>query len=100
MFHLLRAVGLLVFPAALALPALAQSAPPRTAVAEPVAQQRPLPDRSAFEGYQPFSEQQPIPWREANDTVGKIGGWRAYAKQVQDAKPAEPAPAASPRAQP
>jgi hypothetical protein len=37
-------------------------------------------------------EQPPIPWREANDSVGRIGGWRTYAREA-----AEPtaAPAAS-----
>ena len=24
-----------------------------------------------------------IPWREANDTVARIGGWRAYAREAQ-----------------
>lgn len=39
--------------------------------------------RSALEGYQPFSEQRTASWRDANDTVGRIGGWRAYAKEAQ-----------------
>lgn len=29
---------------------------------------------SAFDGYQPFREQQPAPWRELNDEVHKAGG--------------------------
>ncbi len=40
---------------------------------------------SAFEGYQPFAEAPLTPWRESNDTVGRIGGWRAYAREAQDA---------------
>ncbi|MBL0422562.1 hypothetical protein JI739_19610 [Ramlibacter sp. AW1] len=24
-------------------------------------------------------------WKDANDTVGQIGGWRAYAKEAQQA---------------
>lgn len=24
-----------------------------------------------------------VPWREANDTVHRIGGWRAYAREAQ-----------------
>lgn len=40
--------------------------------------------RSAFEGYQPYSESKMVPWKEANDTVGKIGGWRAYAKEAAE----------------
>ena len=38
--------------------------------------------RSAFTGYQPFDEQKIMPWRDANDTVGRIGGWRAYAREA------------------
>jgi len=40
--------------------------------------------RSALEGYQPYSESKTVPWKEANDTVGKIGGWRAYAKEAAE----------------
>lgn len=47
--------------------------------------------RSAFEGYQGFSDAKPVPWREANDNVARIGGWRAYAREAAgattDAKP-------------
>lgn len=43
----------------------------------------PAPYRSALEGYQAFGDDKPIPWKEANDTVGKIGGWRAYAREAQ-----------------
>ena len=25
-----------------------------------------------------------VDWKEANDNVGQIGGWRAYAKLVQE----------------
>jgi hypothetical protein len=41
--------------------------------------------RSAFDGYQPFTQEKILPWRQANDTVGRIGGWRAYAKEAHDA---------------
>ena len=54
--------------------------------------------RSTFEGYRPFTDQEVAPWRESNETVGRIGGWRAYAREAQG-KPAEagqPAPAAAP----
>jgi hypothetical protein len=60
----------------------------------------PTPYRSAFEGYQPFAEQKLVPWKEANDTVGKIGGWRAYAREANEGAgkstpPSAPAPASS-----
>ena len=39
--------------------------------------------KSAFSEYVPYSEQSIESWREANDRVGEIGGWRAYAKEAQ-----------------
>jgi len=54
----------------------------------------PLQYFSIFNQYQPFKEQSLLPWREANDAVGKIGGWRFYAKEAQQTgaadKPAGP----------
>lgn len=38
--------------------------------------------RSAFTHYQKFSDQPTLSWREANDTVDKIGGWRFYSKEA------------------
>jgi len=52
----------------------------------------PAPYRSVFTDYRGLSEQPLAPWRESNDTVGRIGGWRAYARENQG----EPAP--SPKA--
>ena len=39
--------------------------------------------RSAFEGYRPFAAGDVQDWRRANDTVREIGGWRAYAREIQ-----------------
>ena len=44
---------------------------------------RALALRSAFEGYRGFSEQPVGSWRQANDLVGRIGGWQAYAREGQ-----------------
>ncbi|MDO8458937.1 MAG: hypothetical protein Q7T07_18715 [Burkholderiaceae bacterium] len=73
--------------ALIALPATAQfntpPAAPTTANAKtsgPAA----LPYPSAFEGYQSFTEEKVRPWKESNTTVEKIGGWRAYAKEVAE----------------
>lgn len=41
--------------------------------------------RSVFDNYVPHSFVPDIGWREANDRVGEIGGWRAYLKLVQEA---------------
>lgn len=86
--------------ALLALPAMAQnntSAPPPQSVAAPT----PLPYTSALQGYQPFVDEKVRSWKESNDTVGKIGGWRAYAKEAAEpeAKSSQ-TPAASPVAAP
>jgi hypothetical protein len=56
--------------------------------------------RSALADYQPYKDQPVQPWRETNDEVGRIGGWRAYAKEAaQSAVPGEkPAPETSPAA--
>jgi hypothetical protein len=61
--------------------------------------------RSAFEGYQPHTDDKTGNWKEANDTTARIGGWRAYAKEaagsetVKSAPPSAP-PAASSRTMP
>ena len=37
---------------------------------------------SVFNRYHGYDEIQPGSWREANDTVGRIGGWRFYAQEA------------------
>lgn len=39
--------------------------------------------RSPIDGYQGFADPALAPWKEANDTVGRIGGWRAYAREAR-----------------
>ena len=39
--------------------------------------------RPAFDGYRPFKDQPVGSWRENNDLVGRIGGWKAYAREGQ-----------------
>lgn len=43
--------------------------------------------KSSFTNYHPFVDQPTVSWREANDSVAKIGGWRAYAKESQQSEP-------------
>lgn len=43
--------------------------------------------RSAFEGYQRFSEQPVTPWKASNDRVAQIGGWKAYAREAAASAP-------------
>jgi hypothetical protein len=50
--------------------------------------------RSAFDGYRPFAAAEVQDWRRSNAAVRDIGGWRAYAREMQ--RGAQPqAPAAS-----
>lgn len=57
---------------------------------------------SSFSRYRRLGDEKPVSWREANDTVARIGGWRVYAREAQQpdpapaAKPAEPTPMAAP----
>ena len=67
--------------------------------------------RSAFEDYRPFGDQPVESWKGANDTVGRIGGWKAYAQEASgqgspqhpvvpaQARSPSDAPAALPKAQ-
>lgn len=53
---------------------------------------------SPFKDYRPLGDDKRVPWRAANDEVGKIGGWRVYLRESQEAIKAGPdaAPAAKP----
>ena len=39
--------------------------------------------RSPFLRYRGLSDDKPVSWREANDAVARIGGWRVYAREAQ-----------------
>ena len=56
----------------------------------------PINYRSSFADYRVLGDDKTQPWREANDTVGRIGGWRAYAKEAAESAKAgvQPKPAA------
>jgi hypothetical protein len=71
-----RWFALLAWPLASAAHAQATPAPPAF--------------KSAFEGYQPYTDEKVVNWKEANENVSRIGGWRAYAKEAAGAAPAEP----------
>ena len=51
--------------------ASAQTAPPAMPPAA-----TPAPYKSAFDGYQTYSDDKMINWKAANDEVARIGGWR------------------------
>lgn len=70
----------------------------------------PLKYSSSLAGYRRFAEEKLTPWKEANETAARIGGWRAYARETQEgaapsssasapaASPARAAPASAPAA--
>ena len=80
MIHPLAALTLAAFAMA-PVPGAAQTSttPP---LEDPWAAQ--LPYRSAFEGYQAFSEEKLAPWKESNETVRQVGGWREYSRRARD----------------
>lgn len=84
MFLSKPAVWLAVVPSLTAATVYAQTvaSPPGLSTVPSTAS--PATYRSALEGYQPYRDEKIKPWKESNDTVGKIGGWRAYAKEAAE----------------
>lgn len=89
----LQLAALAIFATAADAQTGATSSPP-TRAADPTQAQTDVPaasHRSAFVGYRRYAEAAPTGWKDANDTVARIGGWRAYAREA--AAPAASAPA-------
>jgi hypothetical protein len=67
------------------------------AAAQTAVEQRSAADELRYESpirtYRPYSEEIVQPWRESNDQVGRIGGWRAYAKEIQNSEASQPSSA-------
>jgi hypothetical protein len=84
----------LLFAAVLsaAAPGAAQPRPDPLNAAAPVPA---LKFSSSLAGYRPLGDDTSVPWKEANDTTARIGGWRSYAREAR-----APAPAASASAPP
>lgn len=66
----------------------------------PQASVPPLVHESAFTRYRRLSDAPVGSWRDANDTVNRIGGWRVYAREAAQpasaaATPGAPVPAGS-----
>lgn len=91
-------VSAALLPALLSFAALAsaQSSAARSKPnpSDPAAEVPQVVFRSAFARYQLYADQPVGSWREANELVNRIGGWRAYAREGQAAG----APAAGPAA--
>jgi hypothetical protein len=59
----------------------------------------PVRVRSSFAGYRGLADEEVGSWKEANDTVGRVGGWKAYAREVaQPDAPTQPDAPARPAA--
>ena len=78
--------------ALICLPAVAAARPDPLDPAAPVP---PLTHASALTAAPSLSETPVGSWREANDTVNRIGGWRAYAREAAAAVAPPPSAPAS-----
>ena len=85
-----------LFAAALAVAAQTAKPASKPDPLDPKANVPPLAYQSSFTQYHPLGDARPIAWREANDTVARIGGWRVYAREAQQPEPAPPAKAPAP----
>ena len=84
-------------PVLLALVAGVGAAAAQTPAALGTAPLVPLHYSSAINGYKSYADAPVQPWRDSNDRAASIGGWRAYAKEIQGGAPAkDAAPTSSP----
>ena len=86
-----RTSALLLAAAFALVPMGAARAEPR---ADPANAAVPVPTvryTSPLAGYRGLGDDRPTPWREANDTTARIGGWRSYAREAREPLPAAPA---------
>ena len=87
MTHPIPWAALLCAALAAAPPCAAQTRP------DPLDPKAPVPAlkySSSLATFRGLGDDKPVPWREANDTTARIGGWRSYAREAR-----APAPAAS-----
>ena len=82
----------------LAVTALLWTFTARAQTAAPISDTAPAAYRSTLEGYKPYADEKIMSWKESNDTAGRIGGWREYAKQA--AQPESTNAAAAPKPDP
>lgn len=70
----------------------AQPAEARRTTDRPPAEQT-APFQSTLRNYRSFADELVAAWREANDTVLRVGGWQAYGRESREALrvPAPPA---------
>lgn len=71
----------------------AKASPPRP---DPLQADAPVPPavyRSSLAQHRRHAEQPVQAWSQSNDTVNRIGGWRAYAREAHEAQRAASSPA-------
>jgi hypothetical protein len=98
---MLRTLSHWLAPVILLAVATALYAQPASPVApgDPLDEHAPVPTvthASALAQYRKLTEEPVISWREANETVSRIGGWRSYAREAAAPDPApvvKPSPA-------
>ncbi|MBI5716318.1 MAG: hypothetical protein HZC37_01370 [Burkholderiales bacterium] len=79
----------------LASTAYAHAQTPTRARPDPLSAAAEVPSaqyQSSLARYQRHADQPVGSWKAVNETVNRVGGWRAYAREAQEA----PAPAAAP----
>ena len=75
--------------------AQAQGTAPRAERPDPLDPQARVPAAvypSALAGYRRLGDDKPVPWKQANETVNRVGGWRACAREAQSPQPAASTP--------
>jgi hypothetical protein len=73
------------------------------AAPDPAVADSPTPSiqyQSPFKDYRPLGNNKRSSWKAANDEVGKIGGWRVYLRESQEANKAAPEAASAVKAAP
>lgn len=70
----------------------AQGTPGRTDPLDAQARVPAVTYASPLAGYRRLGDDKRISWQEANQTVNRIGGWRTYAREVQQPDAAASAP--------
>lgn len=86
------ALPCLLFTALLAAQAQAQPTTNRPDPLDPKARVPAMRYESSLGQSRRSSDDKPVAWREANDAVARIGGWRVYAREAQQPDPAAPTP--------
>lgn len=81
--------AVLVAALSIAGPCAAQARP------DPLDATAPVPAakyHSSLGSFRASGDDKPVPWKEANDTTARIGGWRAYAREARAPAPTASAP--------